>query len=65
MIQSSNGGYVVCGVTTSFGSGMMDYYIFKISEYGETEWEKYFGGPDDEDPLSIIEIENKNFLDFL
>ncbi|MFC1726180.1 hypothetical protein ACFL4T_11180 [candidate division KSB1 bacterium] len=62
LIQASDGGYVICGVTTSFGSGKMDYYIFKIDENGDLEWEKYFGGTEDEDPLSIIEVENEHFI---
>lgn len=62
LIQSSDGGFVICGVTTSFGAGKADYYIIKISHQGETLWQKYFGGNNDEDPLSIIEVATGDFV---
>ena len=62
VIQSSDGGLVICGVTTSFGAGGADYYIIKTSRRGDTLWQKYFGGRNDEDPLSIIEVGAGDFV---
>jgi hypothetical protein len=62
LIQSSDGGLVICGVTNSFGKGKDDYYIIKTSRQGETLWQTYFGGINDDHPLSIIEVEDGDFL---
>jgi len=62
LIETSDGGFIICGVTTSFGSGMMDFYLIKTNNSGDLEWEKFYGGKDDEDPLSILEIENRNYI---
>ncbi len=37
-------GYYVCGYTNSFGAGGFDFYLAKIDESADLEWEKSFGG---------------------
>ena len=53
IILSEHGGYVVIGSTESFGSGGKDFWIIKLNENGDIQWEKTFGGSDDDVPLSI------------
>lgn len=40
----SDGGYVISGVTGSFGDSLGDFYLIKIDSLGVVEWEKNYGG---------------------
>ena len=42
--QTSDGGYIVIGTTTSFGSGGRDVLVIKTNDLGDTTWTKTFGG---------------------
>ncbi len=42
--QTSDGGYIVAGYTSSFGSGDDDIYLIKIDANGDSLWTKTFGG---------------------
>ncbi|MBA7603651.1 hypothetical protein ES703_10766 [subsurface metagenome] len=44
--QTSNGGYIIAGVTESFGEGGLDVYIIKTDAGGDTLWTKTCGGAD-------------------
>lgn len=42
--QISDGGYIVCGSTNSFGFGSWDVYVLKLDSNGNKTWEGTFGG---------------------
>jgi hypothetical protein len=42
--QTSDGGYIICGRTNSFGSSSYDLWLIKTNEYGDTIWTKTLGG---------------------
>ncbi|MBN4051323.1 gliding motility-associated C-terminal domain-containing protein [bacterium AH-315-M05] len=42
--QTSDGGYIVAGNTTSFGAGGWDAYVIKADANGDTLWTRTFGG---------------------
>jgi len=42
--QADDGGYVVAGITNSFGTGDNDVLVFKTDENGNEEWTRSLGG---------------------
>jgi hypothetical protein len=41
--QTTEGGYILVGSTTSYGMGDSDIYLVKTNAYGIVEWDKTFG----------------------
>jgi len=44
--QTSDGGYIVAGMTRSFGAGYYDAYLVKTDASGDTLWTRAYGGSD-------------------
>ena len=42
--QTTDGGYIVAGVTLSFGAGETDAWVLKLRPDGTVEWQKAYGG---------------------
>lgn len=42
--QTTDGGYIIAGTTTSYGSGGRDILVIKTNAVGDTTWTKTFGG---------------------
>lgn len=46
IVQTTDGGYAVCGRTESFGAGAGDFFVFKLRADGSVEWQRSYGGAD-------------------
>lgn len=55
-VIESNGGYVLCGGESSFGSGLYDVLLMKTDLGGNLLWSKTYGGAYIEDCYSIVEV---------
>ena len=71
MVQSSDGGFLIAGSSTSndgdvsvhYGSSNDDdFWIVKIDSIGTLMWEKTFGGTLDDTPLSIAKTNDNSFI---
>jgi hypothetical protein len=48
--QTSDGGYIVAGVTRSFGAGNYDFLIIKLDSSGNIQWSRAIGGTNYDEP---------------
>ncbi len=67
IIEVSSGGYIFVGNSRSsfdeaFNSGGMDCIVVKLSDTGETEWLKLYGGTNDDFGNSIDESSDGSFV---
>ncbi len=69
VVETADGGFLLGGTSNSpiSGSktaphyGMGDYYIIKLSENGQTEWENTFGGEDDDQLATVLASKDGHF----
>jgi hypothetical protein len=56
VVATTDGGYVMCGLTRSFGPSQ-DSYVVKVNSTGTKVWEKYYGAADStETPFGIVPV---------
>jgi uncharacterized delta-60 repeat protein len=60
--QTTDGGYIVAGSTSSFGAGSDDLLILKLSSDGEIEWQKTYGGSEYDEASSIQQTEDGGYI---
>ena len=60
--QTSDGGYIVAGYTSSFGAGGNDVYIIKLDKFGEREWQEVFGESDNDYAYSIQQTTDGGYI---
>jgi hypothetical protein len=61
LIQTSDAGYAIAGLTTSFGAGDYDVYLVKLDANGNLQWTKTIGGPDPEAGTSLIQTSDGGY----
>jgi len=60
--QTRDGGFVVVGYTSGFGSGLNDGWIFKLDSMGNIEWQRTFGGPQYDSLSSVQQTREGGYL---
>ncbi len=60
--QTSDGGYIVGGYTNSFGAGLNDAYLIKLTASGDTSWIKTYGGTSDDNALCVIPTNDGGYI---
>ncbi len=61
LIQTSDGGYIIAGLTSSFGAGNGDVYVVKLDANGNLQWTKTIGGPASEAGFSLIQTSDGGY----
>ena len=59
---TSDGGYIICGYTESFGAGEDDIFLIKTNSSGDTTWTKTIGCERSDIGRSVIETSDGHFL---
>lgn len=62
IIQTSDGGYAVCGETASFGAGSRDVYVVKLTSTGTVSWTRTVGGTDIDNARSIKQTADGGYI---
>ncbi len=60
--QAADGGYIVCGRTTSFGIGIDDFWVLKLRADGTVEWQKTYGGIDWDEAHSVCQASDGGYV---
>ena len=60
--QTSDGGFLVIGNTTSFGHASTDLWLLRLSSLGDTVWTRFYGGSGYENPKAIEPLADGNFV---
>ena len=62
IIETSDGGYAITGVTESTGNGKQDLWVLKIDRDGELQWDKTFGGSENDQGIGLLQKKENNHL---
>ena len=62
IVESKDGGYVICGYTWSKGNGRDDGWVFKIDKNGKVLWDKTFGASGSDRLNNIIKADGEGYV---
>lgn len=59
---TSDGGFIITGETNSFGSNGLDIYLVKIDQNLNVQWQRNFGGSNDDSGQDVIATSDGGYL---
>ena len=60
--ETSEGGYIIAGITESFGAGNSDVWLLKTDENGDTIWSKTYGEENYDAAFSIDQTADDGYI---
>ncbi len=60
--QTDDGGFVIGGVTSSFGAGGYDAWLVRTDENGDSLWSRTFGGSENDIAQGVLQTPDGGFL---
>ncbi len=59
--QTTDGGYILAGLTLSFGAGSSDFYLVKTDISGNLMWSKTYGGVGSDQAYSVVQTSDGGY----